>query len=86
MLVLSRRVGERLIIGNDIVVSIIDVRSDGVRIGIDAPRSVKVTRAEILEAVERQNAEAAAMDDSAIEALKSIAPPKPSVAKGDKPA
>ncbi|WP_062204775.1 carbon storage regulator CsrA [Demequina salsinemoris] len=77
MLVLSRRVGERLVIGNDIVVSIIDVRSDGVRIGIDAPRSVKVTRAEILEAVEKQNAEAAAMDDSAIEALKSIAPPMP---------
>ncbi len=82
MLVLSRRVGERLVIGKDIVVSIIDVRSDGVRIGIDAPREVKVTRAEILEAVERQNAEAAAVDDSAIEALKAIAPPKPAAAKG----
>ncbi|WNM27425.1 carbon storage regulator CsrA [Demequina capsici] len=76
MLVLSRRVGERLVIGKDIVVSIIDVRSDGVRIGIDAPREVRVTRAEILEAVERQNAEAAAMDDSAVEALKRIAPPQ----------
>ncbi len=86
MLVLSRRVGERLVIGKDIIVSIIDVRSDGVRIGIDAPREVKVTRAEILEAVEKQNAEAAAMDDSAIEALKSIAPPKPSVAKKDESA
>lgn len=77
MLVLSRRVGERLVIGKDIIVSIIDVRSDGVRIGIDAPREVKVTRAEILEAVEKQNAEAASVDDSAVEALKKLAPPKP---------
>ena len=50
MLVLSRRVGERLVIGGDIVVTVIEVRSDGVRLGIDAPRSVRVHRAEVLEA------------------------------------
>lgn len=78
MLVLSRRVGERLVIGNDIVITVLDVRSDGVRIGIDAPRDVKITRAEILEAIERENAAAAAAatDDSAAELLRSIAPPK----------
>lgn len=78
MLVLSRRVGERLVIGNDIVITVLDVRSDGVRIGIDAPREVKITRAEILEAIERENAAAAAAatDDSAAELLRSIAPPK----------
>lgn len=75
MLVLSRRVGERLFIGDDIVVSIIDVRSDGVRIGIDAPRDVRVTRAEIFEAIERENAAAAQADDAAAEVLRTLAPP-----------
>jgi carbon storage regulator len=74
MLVLSRRVGERLFIGNDIVVTIIDVRSDGVRVGIDAPREIRVTRAEIFEAVERHNVEAASADDSALEKLRELAP------------
>ncbi|MCB2412899.1 carbon storage regulator CsrA [Demequina sp. TTPB684] len=74
MLVLSRRVGERLIIGKDIVVTIIDVRSDGVRVGIDAPREIRVTRAEIFEAVEKHNVEAASADDSALETLRGLAP------------
>lgn len=74
MLVLSRRVGERLFIGNDIVVTIIDVRSDGVRVGIDAPREIRVTRAEIFEAVEQHNVEAASAVDSALEELRALAP------------
>ncbi len=74
MLVLSRRVGERLFIGNDIVITIIDVRSDGVRVGIDAPREIRVTRAEIFEAVEQHNVEAASADDSALEKLRGLAP------------
>ncbi|MBX9245159.1 carbon storage regulator CsrA [Actinotalea ferrariae] len=78
MLVLSRRVGERLVIGDDIVITIIDVRSDGVRIGIDAPRHVRVNRAEVLEAVTNANLEAArSADDAAEEALKALRPPKP---------
>ena len=74
MLVLSRRVGERLVIGDDIVITVIDVRSDGVRIGIDAPRHVRVNRAEILEAVTRANQEAAAADDAALDSLRALRP------------
>lgn len=79
MLVLSRRVGERLIIGDDIVITVIDVRSDGVRIGIDAPRSVRVNRAEVLEAVKKANEEAARSgeDDAAVESLRALRPPSP---------
>lgn len=77
MLVLSRRVGERLVIGDDIVITVIDVRSDGVRIGIDAPRHVRVNRAEVLEAVTKANVEAAAADDAAVEALRALRPPTP---------
>lgn len=77
MLVLSRRVGERLVIGDDIVITVIDVRSDGVRIGIDAPRHVRVNRAEILEAVTKANQEAAAADDAALESLRALRPAPP---------
>lgn len=74
MLVLSRRVGEQLVVGGDIVVTVIEVRGDGVRIGIDAPRSVSVYRAEVLQAVETANAEAAAADESTKAALLRLRP------------
>ena len=76
MLVLSRRVGERLMIGDDVVVTILEVRSDGVRLGIDAPRSVAINRAEVLEAVREANVEAATADDTAVEALRRLMPPR----------
>lgn len=75
MLVLSRRVGERLVIGDDIVVTVIEVRSDGVRLGIDAPRDVRVHRAEVLDALTAANADAAAADDSTAAALRRLQPP-----------
>jgi carbon storage regulator len=76
MLVLSRRVGERLVIGDDVVVTVIEVRSDGVRLGIDAPREVRVHRAEVLEAVRAANVEAVAADDETVATLQRlVAPP-----------
>lgn len=81
MLVLSRRVGERLVIGGDIVVTVIEVRSDGVRLGIDAPRSVRVHRAEVLEAISSANEAAVAADAGTEAALRRIiAAPAPSTA------
>lgn len=47
MLVLSRRVGERILIGEEIAITVVDVRHDSVRLGITAPRSVRVDRAEV---------------------------------------
>ncbi len=72
MLVLSRKVGEKLLIGDDIVVTIIDSRGDGVRIGIDAPRSMKVHRAEVIEAVREANREATGADDAAEQRLRDL--------------
>jgi carbon storage regulator len=60
MLVLTRKKGERVMIGDDIVVTVIDVRGDGVRIGFDAPRGVSIQRAEVVAAVKEANAGAAA--------------------------
>jgi carbon storage regulator len=74
MLVLSRRVGERLVIGDDIVVTVIEVRSDGVKLGIDAPRHVRVHRAEVLDAVTAANVDAVAADDSTAAALRKLVP------------
>lgn len=48
MLVLSRRVGESVVVGDDVTITVLEVRGDVVRIGIDAPRSVAVHRAELL--------------------------------------
>ncbi|MDQ1530748.1 MAG: carbon storage regulator [Microbacteriaceae bacterium] len=59
MLVLTRKKGERILIGDDIVVTLIDIRGDGVRIGFDAPRGVPIQRAEVLAAVTEANTAAA---------------------------
>ncbi len=48
MLVLTRRVNERIVIGDDITVTVLEVRGDQVRIGIEAPRDIKVFREEVL--------------------------------------
>jgi carbon storage regulator len=69
MLVLTRKKGERVMVGDDIVVTIIDVRGDGVRIGFDAPRGVPIQRAEVLTAVREANAEAAATSAASADLL-----------------
>jgi carbon storage regulator len=69
VLVLTRKLGEKILIGDDIEVTVLDVRGDGVRIGIDAPRGVKIQREEVLRAVEAANREATAGDDDAQETL-----------------
>jgi len=51
MLILSRRIGESIMIGNDITVSILDVKGNQVRVGIQAPAEVAVHREEIYERI-----------------------------------
>lgn len=65
MLVLTRRSGESLVIGHQITVTILEVRHDQVRVGIDAPRSVSVHRQEVYEEVIRENATAVATAEQA---------------------
>lgn len=69
MLVLTRRPGESIVIGNDIVVTVLEVRSDQVRVGIDAPRSVQVHREEVFRQMESENAAAVASAGVAKEIL-----------------
>jgi carbon storage regulator len=55
MLVLSRQRDESIIIGDDVVITIVDVRGDKVRLGIDAPIEIPVHRREVYEAIQREN-------------------------------
>jgi carbon storage regulator len=59
MLVLSRHRDESIMIGDDVVVTIVDIRGDKVRLGIDAPQDVPVHRQEVYEAIKRENEKAA---------------------------
>ena len=60
MLVLSRQRDETIMIGNDIEIMIVDIRSDKVRIGIKCPKSIPVHRREVWEIIRRDNEAAAA--------------------------
>jgi len=54
MLILTRRVGESLIIGDDVVVNILGVKGNQVRIGVDAPKEVSVHREEIYDRIQAE--------------------------------
>jgi carbon storage regulator len=58
MLVLSRQRDESIVIGDNIVITIVDIRGDKVRLGIEAPGEVPVHRQEVFEAIQRENRKA----------------------------
>jgi carbon storage regulator len=59
MLILSRKVNEKIVIGEDISISVIEIRGDQVRLGVDAPKTVKVFRQEVFDAIKAENKAAA---------------------------
>ena len=80
MLVLTRRSGESIVIGDEVRVVVLEVRGDTVRLGIEAPRSVQVHRAEVYAEVQAANAAAASglQDlDLAAARLQQLARPRP---------
>ena len=77
MLVLTRRPGESIIVGKDIVITVIEIKGGQVRIGIDAPRDVQVHREEIYEQVRQENLAAVRNAEAAREALKKHRRPQP---------
>lgn len=70
MLVLTRKINEKIIIGDNIEIVLVDIGKDQVKIGINAPRSVKVHRWEVYEEIQRENQEAAKI--TSLEALKGL--------------
>lgn len=69
MLVLSRRLGESVVIGDNVVVTVLEIRGDVVRLGVDAPRAVQVRRQELLAEVTESNRAAASPDEDAVAGL-----------------
>ena len=72
MLVLSRKPGEAIRIGDDIEISVIEVRGDTVRIGINAPRNVPVFRMELLAEVAKTNLESVKAAPQAMDVLRTL--------------
>jgi carbon storage regulator len=73
MLVLSRQRDESIIIGDNVQITIVDIRGDKVRLGIEAPAEVTVHRKEVFDAIQRENRRAAGVT---AEDVASFPPPK----------
>ena len=73
MLVLSRQRDETIMIGDDIELTVVDIRGDKVRLGIKAPSHVAVHRKEIYDAIKRENEQAACLRQNELGALGSKA-------------
>jgi carbon storage regulator len=79
MLILTRRAGERVVIGDDVLVTVMEVSGQTVRLGIAAPQGLPIYREEIWLAVKEENRAAA---DAATDALPAGAPPDAEAATG----
>jgi carbon storage regulator len=73
MLVLTRKPGEKIFIGDNVSLTVVEVKGDSVRIAVDAPREVKIYRGEIFEAIIAENKAAAiAGDMKQLDGLKKL--------------
>jgi len=71
MLILTRKIGQSLIIGDDIEVKVVGIDGENIKIGISAPKNVSVVRKELLE-VKDENKKAALIDKSSLEKLEKL--------------
>ena len=72
MLVLSRKKGESVVIGDEIEISIVDIQSEQVKVAINAPRSISVHRKEIYLQIQEENKASAATASDAIDILNNM--------------
>ena len=75
MLVLTRRANQSIMIGDDVVVTVLEVRGDQVRLGIRAPRHVAVHREEVFAELAEANRRAASPPRAALDELGALRPP-----------
>jgi carbon storage regulator len=74
MLVLSRQKDETIIIGDNIEITVVDIRGDKVRLGVSAPKEVSVHRKEVYEAIRRENREAAQVKPEDLSGIGKVKP------------
>jgi carbon storage regulator len=86
MLVLSRQRDETIMIGDDIEVTVVDIRGDKVRLGINAPKEISVHRKEVYDAIRRENRAAAQVKPEDLSGLGKMNPPAGNKPGGGGPA
>ncbi|MCB9844888.1 MAG: carbon storage regulator CsrA [Phycisphaeraceae bacterium] len=86
MLVLSRQRDETIMIGDEIEITVVDIRGDKVRLGINAPARIAVHRKEVYEAIRRENEQAARIQNGDLAALRQSISPGPSRTRRADPA
>ena len=74
MLILARKVGERIVIGDQIEIAVVEIRGDQVKLGIDAPKDVKVYRHEVYAAIQQENLAAAQASPDRMPQLPKLGP------------
>ncbi len=72
MLILSRKIDQQIKIGEDISITIIEIRGDQVKIGVEAPREVKVFRQEVFNAIKNENTAALNVNSEKIGSLSNM--------------
>ena len=72
MLILSRKIDEKIKIGNDITITLIDVHGDQVKIGVEAPTHVKVFRQEVYNAIQNENNAAVVEKNDSKQAIDAV--------------
>jgi carbon storage regulator len=82
MLVLSRQRDETIMIGDEIEITVVDIRGDKVRLGITAPTRIAVHRKEVYEAIKLENEQAARLGGTDVAALGAVLSPGPARAIG----
>jgi carbon storage regulator len=88
MLVLSRKLNQAIMIGDNVRIVVVSVDRDQVKLGIDAPREIPVHRSEVFDEIQRANRQAAGLSDPAEPASPSAAPSTPATLtsrKGPRP-
>jgi carbon storage regulator len=86
VLVLTRRANQSIMIGHEIVVTVLEVRGDQVRLGIKAPRSIDVHREEIFAQLQQANRDAAQAPKQVLESLDGFAKPADATVDAPRPA
>lgn len=72
MLILSRKIDEKIKIGDNITITLIDVHGDQVKIGVEAPKNVKVFRQEVFDAIQNENKAAVVEENSNTKAISAV--------------
>jgi carbon storage regulator len=72
MLVLTRRVDETIVIGDDVRITVVAIKGDHVRLGVDAPRTTTIYREEVYEEIQRENQAAAEIGAESLQALTGL--------------